>query len=60
MEFERMNELAIEVHTGKRVKAYNIDNGELKSHKFEAFCTACRIAIQYTSPELSAQNSKVE
>jgi hypothetical protein len=45
---------------GKQVKAYNIDNGELKSHKFSAFCAARGIAICYTSPEMSAQNGKVE
>jgi hypothetical protein len=53
-------QLAIETRTGKKVKAYNIDNGELKSHKFTAFCAAWGIAICYTLPKTSAQNEKVE
>jgi hypothetical protein len=38
-------QLAIKTHTGKWVKAYNINNGELKSHKFTVFCVARGIAI---------------
>jgi transposase InsO family protein len=53
-------QLAVETHTGDKVKAYNIDNGELKSKKFEAFCAARCTTIRHTAPETSAQNGKVE
>jgi transposase InsO family protein len=53
-------QLAIEARTGDRVKAYNIDNGELKSTEFETFCASRGIEIRCTSAGTSAQNGKVE
>jgi transposase InsO family protein len=53
-------QLAIEARTGDRVKAYNIDNGELKSTKFETFCASHGIEIRCMSAGTSAQNGKVE
>ncbi|KAF7371902.1 Integrase catalytic domain-containing protein [Mycena venus] len=53
-------QIAVETRTGERVGAYNIDNGELKSAKFSAFCAARGTEIRYTAPETSAQNGKVE
>jgi hypothetical protein len=39
---------------------YRIDNGELKSKKFEKFCAARGISVEHTAPYTSAHNGRVE
>jgi hypothetical protein len=44
----------------KKVGIIRIDNGELKSAKFEKFCASQGITIEYMAPYTSAHNGRVE
>jgi GAG-pre-integrase domain/Integrase core domain len=50
----------VERQTGRKVGAFNIDNGELKSTEFIDFCASRGITLRWTSPHTSAQNGRVE
>jgi hypothetical protein len=45
---------------GHRVEVIQIDNGELKSERFAAWCAARGIVLCFTAPYSSAQNGRVE
>jgi hypothetical protein len=44
----------------KKVGTVRINNGELKSAKFEKFCASQGITLEYTAPYTSAHNGQVE
>jgi transposase InsO family protein len=48
------------VASGQRLKAIQIDNGELKSEDFDDWAAHHGIEIRYTAPYSSAQNGKIE
>jgi hypothetical protein len=50
----------IETRTKRRVGTVRIDNGELKSAKFDKFCGERGITLEYTAPYTSAHNGRVE
>jgi hypothetical protein len=52
--------LRMQVKLKRKVGIVRIDNGELKSAKFEKFCASQGISIEYTAPYTSAHNGRVE
>jgi hypothetical protein len=47
-------------HNGLVLGCLQIDNGELKSKKLDAWAAALGITVRYTAPHSSAQNGRVE
>ena len=52
--------LQVEREMGKKVSAFNINNGELKSTEFVEFCASKGIKPRWTSPHTLAQKGRVE
>lgn len=50
----------VEKETGRSVRLFRVDNGELKSTEYAEFCTSRGIKMQWTSPHTSAHIGKVE
>jgi hypothetical protein len=52
--------LRMQVKLKRKASIIRIDNGKLKSDKFEKFCSSQGISIKYTAPYTSAHNGRVE